>query len=63
MKINQEHIVLPNGEIQIGGLIIGSGGLALIEAAKKRRAILAKIRIAEIIEEAMEKEKITQPQL
>lgn len=63
MKINQEHILLPNGEVQIGNLIIGSGGFVLIEAAKKRRATMAKIRLAEMIEEAMEKERLNQSEL
>lgn len=63
MNINQEHTVLPNGEVQIGDLVIGRGGFALIEAAKKYRANMAKIRLAEMMEEAMKKEKLNQVDL
>lgn len=63
MKIDQEHTLLPNGEVQIGDLIIGRGGFALIEAAKKRRAFMAKIRLAEMMDEAMKKEGLNQVEL
>jgi transcriptional regulator with XRE-family HTH domain len=63
MKINQEHTVLPNGEVQIGDLVVGPAGLLLMEAAKKYRANMAKIRLAEMMEEAMKKEKLNQVDL